>query len=184
MDQEQIAFLRRLNSALPKEKRHALPVHSPRTGTYARHTPDSLHALGNSEYAKLVTDNLGHEHQELWDHFLSPAFIHRTHVALIRKRAATVRLLREPRHESRKQQTRLYLNLINERLEQVESALDDDVVQAQRLTIRRLTAAIQTHRAALRDAGIEPEPWDLHLWKTLDAADDMMPTDDTGRSAI
>ncbi|MGY5127377.1 hypothetical protein [Streptomyces nigrescens] len=171
---DEAAFLRRLNSALPKEHRYPIPASTttnpqPRTRSDVQHTLETLKGLTGSGYAHLVHSHTGREHDELWQLLLDPTLIRRTHAALARKRTATLRRLQEPRGRQANERTRGYLELIETRLQQVESLLGDDVYKDLRNTINRLAAAIGQHRTASQTAGVIPEDWDRRLWDVLDA---------------
>ena len=176
---DEAAFIRKLNSALPIEKRLPLPERNtrPATGPQTKYQspPDeaeALDALSNSGYAQKVISNLGVENDHLWDLLLHPVRIRRTHSVLVRKRAATLRDVERPRSDNstakqRNARIRAFLELIDKRINEVEDQLGDNPLESQRRIIKRLATAIRQHRDETTRQGLEPEPWDERLWQVL-----------------
>ena len=167
-----IAALRRLNSALPKEQRHAIPslnpAHQPKKRQPSGHTVESMLALSRADYTSLVCGHLRAEDEDAWSYFLDPQLLQLTHSVLVRKHAVVA----ETRDGSPADRRRRdFLDMLQSRIQQAEELLPDDVLPSQLAAARRLFGAIQTHRRALAKNGIEPEAWDLKLWK---AADDFL----------
>lgn len=164
-----IALLRRINSVLPKEKRHAIPpLHEP---TGPAPAVDSLLAMPRSAYAELVCSNLSADKDDLWALYLDSRLIQLTHSVLVRKRAAVARLTRDTREsaESRIGRRRwAFIDMLESRIQQTEAALPDTVLTSDRHTAHRLFAAVQAHRRALAANGVQAEAWDLKLWQVVD----------------
>ncbi|MFJ1993035.1 hypothetical protein [Streptomyces asiaticus] len=169
MDEAQ--FLRKLNSALPREKRHPLPPPKRSPDTDAAHTVETLQALSSTAYTQHVIAHLGAEHDDQWALFLDRALIRRTHAALARKRSAALRAEQQPHAEGadadRKRRLHAFFDLIDTRIQQVESLLPGNPVRQQRDTIMKLVSAIRAHHDAATQAGMTPEPWDQRLWAVL-----------------
>jgi hypothetical protein len=174
-----IAMLRRLNSALPKEQRRAIPpLHEPaHTGPdrAPEATIDFLLAMSRSNYMDLVCGDLAADKDDRWALYLDPRLIQLTHSVLIRKRSAAARLTRETRESAESEVGRRrwrFIEMLESRIQQVEAALPDAVLTSDRHTTRRLFAAIHAHRRALVANGVEPEAWDLKLWQAADELSD------------
>jgi hypothetical protein len=176
-----IAMLRRLNAVLPKEKRHPIPpLHgsaTPQPADPAQPSVDDLLSMPRRAYAQLVCESLSSGKDNLWDLYLDPRLIQLTHSVLIRKHAAVVRLKNDPATQTGRRR-RNFLDMLENRIQQVEEALPDAVWAPDRDTTRRLFAAIQAHRRALTTNNVAPEPWDLALWQTVDDLSDMQRTED------
>jgi hypothetical protein len=170
-----IARLRRMNSVLPKEKRHPIPaLHEP-TGPHAvppsAPAVESLLAMSRRDYAELVCANLSADKDDQWALYLDPRLIQLTHSVLVRKRAAVARLTRDTRESASSHVGRrrwVFIDMLESRIQQTEAALPDDVLTSDRHTARRLFAAVQAHRRALTVNGVQPEAWDLKLWQVVD----------------
>lgn len=169
-----IARLRRLNSVLPKEQRRPIPpLHDTRPTPESDQqeispsTVEDLLAMPRSEYTQHVTDHLGAEHDDQWALFLHPSLVQFTHSVLIRKHAAAARLKSDPGTVIGRRR-RNFLEMLESRIQQVETALPDEVVTSDPNAARRLFAAIQAHRRAQTANGVTPEQWDLDLWLSAD----------------
>ena len=171
---DEAVFLRKLNAALPREKRHSLPrPASERPDADKAQAVKALQQLGSSAYAQRVISHLGTEHEGQWALFLDRALIRRTYAALNRKRAATLRAedqlkARQSPDSDRVRRLHGFLDLLDMRIQQVEALIPGDPVNVQRHTIGKLTAAIRAHREAVQNNQMEPEPWDERLWAVLD----------------
>jgi hypothetical protein len=167
-----IAAVRRINAVLPKEKRNPIPpLHGPET-TQKRDSPggdpvEQMMTMTRSDYFQYVCANLSADKDHLWDQFLDPRIVHLTHQALARKRALVVRLKMSPETDVGRRR-RNFLDMVENRMQQVQEALPTLVLTSGETSVRRLFAAIQAHRRALATNRVEPEPWDLALWKVAD----------------
>jgi hypothetical protein len=172
-----IAGLRRLNSVLPKERRHPIPPLYP-PGAPAPEQPstsdvsvEDLLAMPRSDYQELICANLASNKDHLWALYLDPRLIHLTHSVMLRKRFALARLTRDTRESAHSQVGRRrwkFIDMLESRIQQVEAALPDTVLTSDRSTAHQLFAAIQAHRRALTANGVEPEEWDRRLWQAVD----------------
>jgi len=170
-----IAVLRRLNSALPKERRHAIPpLHDPAHQSSGRDTAaavETLLAMSRADYAERVCGDLSADKDDAWQLYLHPHLVQFTHAVLIRKYKMVCRLASETRESASSPVARrrwAFLTMLESRIQQTEAALPDTVMTSDRNTARRLFAAIQAHRRALTANGVQPEAWDLALWKAVD----------------
>jgi hypothetical protein len=170
-----IALLRRLNSALPKERRHPIPpLHhpaQPKARQQALPAVDDLLAMTRSEYTAQVCADLSADKDHMWVLYLDPKLIQITYSVLMRKRAALSRLTRDTRESASSQIGRRrwkFIEMLEARIQQAEAAFPDDVLTSDRNTARRLFAAVQAHRRALTANDAQPEAWDLKLWQVLD----------------
>ncbi|MFG2359455.1 hypothetical protein [Streptomyces sp. NPDC048521] len=128
-------------------------------------------------YAQLVCETLSSGKDDLWDLYLDPRLIQLTHSVLTRKQAAVARLKNDPSTQAGRRR-RNFLDMLENRIQQVEDVLPDSVWTSDRDTTRRLFAAIQAHRRALTANNVTPESWDLALWQTVDDLSVGQQTDD------
>ncbi|NUS82800.1 MAG: hypothetical protein HOY75_08600 [Streptomyces sp.] len=168
-----IASLRRINAVLPKEQRHPIPpLHDPALPPQTLDTDvDTLLAMPRRAYAELVCDNLAAGKDDAWAAYLHPRLIQLTYSVLVRKRAMLARLTRDTRESAETRVGRrrwAFIEMLEDRIQQVEAAMPDAVLTSDRGTARRLFAAIQAHRRACIANQVTPEPWDLMLWKAVD----------------
>lgn len=167
-----IAALRRLNAVLPKEQRRSIPllhdpVSSQKQNASGADPVEQMLTMTRSDYFQYVCDNLSSDKDHLWDLFLDPRMVHLTQQALARKRAHVVHLKLSPETDVGRRR-RNFLDMVENRMQQVQEALPASVLTFGESGTRRLFAAIQAHRRALATNRVEPEPWDLALWKTVD----------------
>jgi hypothetical protein len=169
-----IAALRRINAVLPKELRHPIPplYDNPPSTEPASHetgtdTVDALLAMSRTEYEQHVCDHLAARYDDRWALFLHPSLVQFTHSVLLRKHTMVARLKNDPATMIGRRR-RNFLELLESRLQQVESVLPDMVLTSDRDTARHLFAAIQAHRRALTANRVQPEEWDLKLWQAVD----------------
>lgn len=185
------AFLRRLNSSLPKERRRPLPTTSAcapeeHSGPSTEDAVNALDALHGTAYTQQVAGHLGQEHDAQWHLYLHPRLRHRTRAALIRRRALALRSLQDTAdgRAATRARIRSFLRLLEQRLQQAEDTIGDDPLAIQRRAVHKLAAAIRAHRNTALAQGVEPEPWDRQLWNAVDELDasgdhaDLTETDD------
>lgn len=179
MTSDEAQFIRRLNSALPRTQRRSIPHEGstptePTAGFTA--TIEVLQKANNRDYSQEVNSHLGREHDSFWSLYLEPRLIRRTHAALLRKRAVTLRILEEYRSvnsRSRQKTHRVheFLQLVEQRLQQVEEIVSDDAFTTQKIAIRKAVAAIREHCEATQRNNVQAEAWDERLWSVLDEID-------------
>jgi hypothetical protein len=175
-----------MNGALPRERRRPI-LQEAAANVLAADTVESLQQLTDGGYSYRVTTSVAHTFNEQWALYLHPVLIRRTHAVLLRKRAAELRSEEGRRgHNSsdnkRRNRVRKFLDLLEERIDQVETELGGTVFEEQRRTIRLLEQAIESHREALADNDVIPEAWDEQLWRALDRLSPT-PAEPTDRTA-
>lgn len=164
MPTDETTFLKRLNSALPPDRRHRIPAPQPDA------TIDSLSTVSTGQYQRTVMEHLGQEHEPWWTLFTHPALINRTYGALLRKQRANMRLAAyaELPHDTCSddivRRRRSFLSMLEDRLQQVELLLPDSSFAPQTVAARSLLAAIRAHQLANSDSQTVPEAWDTRLW--------------------
>lgn len=176
-------FLRRLNSALPKEQRHTYESPEPAQPTQptpaaATTTVGDLLNLGKNAYSRTVQQHISITHEAMWALFLDPRLVTRTYQALRRIHANLQRVAEEEKlagtgSSTVRRRRRDFYTMTTERLQQVEALLPDDYFQPGREAneaLRVLTAAVHKHRASVVEADVIPEEWDTQLWKAADHA--------------
>lgn len=176
---ESNAFLRRLNAALPKEQRHVYEssaTDQPNRPTPATTTPtvEGLVDLGKNAFSRFVQQHVSIAYEDAWAALLDPRLITRTYQALRRIHANLQRVaevatgssaVRRRRHD--------FCMMTAERLQQVEALLPDNYFRPGREAyeaLRVLTAAVHKHQAAVAEAKVISEEWDVRLWKAADHA--------------
>lgn len=167
-----IAVLRRMNSVLPKEKRHPIPPLGDPSVTQMVSTSETdpveeLLSMPRRSYFQYVCENLSADKDPLWDLFLNPRLIQLTYQALIRKHALVVRVKSNPETDVGRRR-RNFLDMVENRMQQTQDALPASVLASGEDTTRRLFSAVQAHRRALTTNKVTPEPWDLALWQAVD----------------
>lgn len=175
-------FLRRLNSALPKEQRHAYespePVQPMQPKPGATPTVDDLLNLGKNAYSSTIQQHISIEHEAMWALFLDPQLVTRTYQALRRIYANLLRVAEKGKFadgesSAVRRRRRSFYEMVTERLQEVEALLPDDYFLPGREayeSLRLLTAAVHKHRASVVEADVIPEEWDTQLWKAADHA--------------
>ncbi|MGW2847269.1 hypothetical protein [Streptomyces sp. NPDC001274] len=177
------AFLRRLNAALPKERRHA--YETPQPGRHAQServettpTVDDLLGLGKNAYSRTVQQHISMTHEAMWALFLDPQLVIRTYQALRTIHANLLRVVEEEKlggngSSTVRRRRRGFCTMTAERLREVEALLPDDYFrpgrEAQEVLLS-LTAAVHKHRLSVIEEGLIPEEWDTRLWRAADHA--------------